>query len=203
MTPALPEMVPSARNGERVGRPKFAWLNKFKNSLRNASVCPSCGRNVFTMDMFTLTRFGPISVLRPRLPYVPTGGNSNAVGSYQRSTLPMIGLFDAPARRFGRSGKSEFPSFDRLNPSCALHGVPECADTIILVSQPRARIPAAPVSESPGRRYVAFTATMWRTWKDDRPRSAFASHGTTEISLVFCVCAAPHAVAEEIALEYV
>ena len=109
--------MPSVNSGKRFGTPKFAWLNRLKNSLRNATVWPSRGRNVLTRDRFRLNSFGPIKVLRPRFPYVPAAGNTKAAGSYHLFTFPIIGLFEAPGFKLGRSGVSVFWSFERLNPS--------------------------------------------------------------------------------------
>ena len=74
---------------------------------------------------------------------------------------------------------------------------------MVLVSQPRPRIPAIPLRLSPGKWYVVLNAKRCRMWNDDRLRSYVEFNGLTVMSLVFDVRAAPHAVAAEIALEYV
>src|SRR4051794_8082176 len=171
--------------------------------MRTDMECPSRGRNAFTRAVLRVKSPGPISVLRATLPLVPAAGNRNAVGSNHCVTDPAIGLSDAPGFRFGRSGLSELPSFDRLVPSCTVKGNPEYAVRMPLASHPRPNHAAGPVSASPGRRTVALTASLWRMSNGERPQSACASLGSIEIAGVFCVSALPQAVADDSAFDSV
>src|SRR6266850_7781921 len=117
----LPAMLP--------GWPKFAWLKRSKNSVRNWKRVLSPSAMFLLSETSVLLKRGPVITLRPRLPKRSTWTKTEV--SNQWLTLPVI--FIGPVT----SGlRVLLTPFTRLLLVTMLIGFPLCAWTIALSCKP-------------------------------------------------------------------
>ncbi len=162
------------------GTAKFARLSRLKISIRAwIDRCAASGNDLIS-ERSTLTRPGPVSVFRPRLPRVPAAGRANAVMSQYRSGPPRIGLSEKPGFRSGRSFIEKpvvfrFP--DRLKPRRTVNGWPLWSVVTLLSCQPFKTCPARPVHEDrAGTSQLQLNVRLWRAWNAEGPRSNVGSY---------------------------
>src|SRR5258708_6982413 len=135
-------------------------------SARNCSSLPSVIGKFLTTEKSTVMTPGPINVLRPRLPNVPSGCGANAQGSkysvgvptgvpagnprHPKET-PLVGLVLAPARRFGRSAKLAPDNLfcDRLAEFSTVNGTPPAKVPMLPTLQPCTSCLATPCKLRP------------------------------------------------------
>ena len=68
-----------------LGLLKFARLNRLNTSHRNSRLIPSRIRKALNADMSTFAYPGPVRMLRPAVPNVPSAGNAKReVSKYLR-----------------------------------------------------------------------------------------------------------------------
>src|SRR5262249_18253473 len=75
------------RPNENIGRLKFAWLRRLKDSARNCSEDLSRKVVFYTSEKLMVWKDGPSSILRPALPKLPCGGTVKASVLNQRSEV--------------------------------------------------------------------------------------------------------------------
>src|SRR5262245_10609392 len=74
------------------GKPKFGWLNRLKNSVRNWMVVASLIMVFLTSEKLTFLKLGPSRMLRPELPKLPNGGMAKAAVLNHRSGVGLSNL---------------------------------------------------------------------------------------------------------------
>src|SRR5579885_170739 len=116
--------------------PKFVRFRMLKNSLRNWRFKRSEIAVFFLSERSRVESPGPVSVLRPRFPYVPKTGTMKAFGLKYWDGLPSITLPLKFGLMEGRTGLRLSPLLEGLKPSCGVKGRPDWNVTMALVVHP-------------------------------------------------------------------
>src|SRR6185437_13031292 len=147
------------------GPPNCVWFQVLKLSARNSKRVPrdSLSRKLLNSERFQLSRPGPRSASKPRLPQVPAAGKENAAGSNHCLTVCGYEIFPVRSGRLLTSPSGNRPESSPEPDRPGSSGAPVCMVTIPDSSHPPkvALSRWLDVLRNAGMSYMKLTKATW------------------------------------------